>query len=131
MLTLSESAANAACAAVTYPLSGGMIRLYDGARPLRSDTPVSSQRLLAEFRFGTPAFLPPVKGVAQATAMGAATALADGEATWVRVVRADHSTAFDGSVGIADADFIVSTTSVRAGALLVPRGFVYRQKMAA
>ena len=50
MITLSNVAADAQANAFSQLLNGGFLRLFDGTQPADADTPVSSQRLLAELR---------------------------------------------------------------------------------
>src|SRR5437660_742362 len=55
-LNLSESAANVQADALAELLNNGFLRLYDGSQPFTANHPIDSQRLLAELRFGIPAF---------------------------------------------------------------------------
>lgn len=94
--------------------NGGYLRIYDGAQPADGDTAVSSQVLLAELRFGNPAFGAAVNGVITANAITAdSDANNTGTATWFRAVASDGTTSvFDGSVGISNANMILATTSI-------------------
>lgn len=114
---LTSRAADAAVAAITALLDGGALRLYSGAQPAEADDPVRSQTLLAELRFATPAFRAPVDGVAEAEPlMAEPNAPATGTATWFRAIARDGARVLDGSIGPADADLVLSTTLIQAGA---------------
>jgi hypothetical protein len=129
-VTLSEAAANAACAAVTGALNGGWLNVYEGVRPLRADAPVTTQRLLVALRLGTPAFGPPVRGIAHATLLKPATALQDGAASWYRMLHADGTPSHDGSAGIMPGnDLVLTTDQIVTGAIVGLTLCVYRQRM--
>jgi hypothetical protein len=114
---LANVAANAAADAVVDQADAGLLRIYDGTQPANADTAVTTQTLLAELTFGTPAFGNAVAGVATANAITQdAAANATGTATWFRVVKVDGTTTlWDGSVGTATANLILSTTSINTG----------------
>jgi hypothetical protein len=99
-------------------LDGGYFRLYSGSQPATGDTPLGSQILLAELRFGTPAFAPAVGGVAAAEAITPeASAPASGTATWFRLLRSNGTTrVVDGSIDTSGADLNLSSTVVQLGA---------------
>lgn len=106
---------------------GGALRIYDGAKPATADTPLTDQVCLAELRFGTPAFAAAVAGEADAHALTPeASAPATGTATWFRVLTRDGLTAlFDGTVGTVNADLILNSVAIEAGAELAVTAFVY------
>jgi hypothetical protein len=125
--TLSNAAAIAACDAIVDLIDGGSgagkLRIYDGSQPANPDVAVSTQTLLAEIELNDPAF----GSAADGTPGGVATADVDpaltdssandtGTAAWFRVVDSDNTAIIDGSVGTSDADLILNTTSIVAGA---------------
>lgn len=126
---LSKAAANAAVDAVTARLSDGWMRLYDGAQPASADAPVTSQTLLAELRWGAPAFKPAEDGTAEAhPILDDESANGGGKATWFRASAADGSPVFDGSVGESDATLIMRPIVIQAGTIVRVPSFTYTQK---
>jgi hypothetical protein len=126
---LSTIAANAAADAVTPLLAAGYLRLYDGTQPPTADTAVSTQVLLAELRYGTPAFGAAVNAIATANAITPdASANATGTATWFRALKSDGTTVvFDGSVGTTAADLVLSAVAIAAGTAVSVTAFTYEQ----
>lgn len=116
----SSAAANAACDAMAALCDGGYLRLYDGEQPPSADMALFGQQLLAELRFGTPAFAPAEQGIALANAIAEdESAERTGVATWFRVVAADgERVVWDGSVGTPEArgDLVMGAASIVAGA---------------
>ena len=95
------AAVNAEANAVSALLNGGTVRLYDGSQPMAVDDPVTTQTLIAELRFGSPAFQVAAWGVARAHAIRAClSAVATGTPTWFRASAADNTPVYDGSVGL-------------------------------
>ena len=81
-LNISDVAANAEADALAELLNDGHLRLYDGSQPFTANHPIDSQRLLAELRFGIPAFhlaeagiltARPISKTSDATATGTAS----------------------------------------------------------
>lgn len=116
----SNACVNAEADAVGGALNNGFIRLYNGAQPANADTALSGQTLLAELRFGADAFPAAVAGLLTANAITEdPSANATGTATWARILASDGSTVwFDGSVDDADANVVIATTSIVAGAVV-------------
>lgn len=119
-LTISSTARNAACDAVVDLVDAGSgagkLRIYDGSRPAGPGTAVSTQTLLAEVTLSDPAFGAASSGAAalQDTPLEA-TGVADGTASWFRVVDSDDTAIVDGSVGTSSADLILNTTTISVG----------------
>jgi hypothetical protein len=109
---------NAEADAVGNALNNGYIRIFDGTQPTNADTAVGAQTLLAELRFGADAFPAASGGLLTANAITSDTsANATGTATWARILASDGTTVwFDGSVGTSDANVVINTTSIVAGA---------------
>jgi hypothetical protein len=115
--TYSAGNNNAALDARTARLSNGYLRIYSGTQPAGPGTAITSQVLLAEHRYGTPAFAAAVASVATANAIAAVSVLATGVATWFRSVQSDGVTAeIDGTVGTSGANLIVGSTNYQQGA---------------
>ena len=114
----TDAAANAAADAMATLLDGGYLRIYDGAQPADASTAITTQTLLAELRFGTPAFGAAVAGVATANATtGDSSADATGTAAWFRALKSDGTTVVtDGTVGTGTNDLVIDTTAISAGA---------------
>jgi hypothetical protein len=112
--TLSNTGRSAAADAVVDLADDGYIRIYDGSQPANPNTAVSGQTLLAELRFGNPAFGAAADGVATANAItGEDSALATSTATWFRVLQSNGTTVlWDGTVGTSGADLNLDSTSI-------------------
>jgi hypothetical protein len=112
----SDACVNAEADAIGGALNTGYIRLYNGSQPANADTAVGAQTLLAELRFGADAFPAASAGLLTANSITAdPSANATGTASWARILASDGTTVyFDGSVGTADANVIIATTSIVA-----------------
>lgn len=125
-LKLSNAAVNAEARALGALLAGGWLRIYDGPQPASPEKPLGSSKLLAELRFelGVPE---PLEGVLVFQKLQPDTeAKASGRAKWFRCLQADGTTALlDGSVGTDNADLILPTVQIQAGAELAVESFIY------
>lgn len=111
--------------AIGNALNNGYLRVYDGAQPTDADTAITDQVLLAELRLAADAFPLSTDGIINSNAITAdPSANAAGEATWCRVLASDGTTVwFDGTVGTEDANLILPTTDIVAGATVsAPNG---------
>jgi hypothetical protein len=110
-------AVNTKCDAQAALLNSGFLRIYDGTQPATADTAITTQVLLAELGFGSPAFGPAVAGVATANAITSdASANASGTATWYRLVTSGAVAVMDGSVGTATSNLVLNSVAISAGA---------------
>lgn len=127
----SNATASAAADAIAALLNNGWLRIYSGTQPANANTAITSQVLLAELRFGNPAFAAAINGVAAANAMTSdASANAAGTATWFRAYKSDGTTAvFDGSVAVSGADLNLSETNITAGAGVSVTSFTITQQV--
>ena len=116
----SNTMVNAEANAVGDALNNGYIRIYDGTQPTNADTAVGAQVLLAELRFGADAFGTASTGTITANAITSdSSANATGTATWARILASDGTTVwFDGTAGTTDANVILNTASIVAGAVV-------------
>jgi hypothetical protein len=129
-IKLSTVARNAAANAVVDLADDGYIRIYDGTQAANPQTAIGSQVLLAELRFGTPAFGAAATGTATAEAITAdASANNTGTATWFRVLQSDGTTVlWDGTVSTSGADLnLASGTSITSGDNIAIDSMTYTQ----
>jgi hypothetical protein len=124
---LTSLAATAEADAVAALLNNGWIRVYSGLQPSTADEAVSSQVVLAELRFGNPAFGSASDGAAAANAItGDSSANATGTATWFRCFRSDGTTpVFDGSVGTSNSNLVLNSVEISAGAQVDVTSFTF------
>ena len=114
---LTNLAVNTEADAFAPLLNNGWIDCYGGFQPANGELAVSTQQLLVQFRFAATAFGAAVNGVLTANAIAAAMTLAAGDLVWFRAYKADHVTAvYDGSIGIIEANMVVSSVRVYASA---------------
>lgn len=121
--TLSKATRSAMMNAFAGQVDAGSgaakIRVYDGVRPADPDTAVTDQTLLLEFTLADPSFGSASDGVITLDADPDlhATGLANGTATWARVVDSDSNPVADCKVSAAGGggDLIMSTTTVTVG----------------
>lgn len=116
-LAARNAIVDAVAAAIDAGATGGVLRIYDGARPASADTAVAGQALLAELTFASPAFSVAVDGTATANVITAdASANAAGTATWSRVLDSDGTALLDLDVGESGsgAALVLNTTEITA-----------------
>lgn len=126
-LKLSNATVNGQADLLSDYCDNGYVRIYDGTQPANADTAVTSQVLLAELRFATPASGAASGGVITMSAITEdSSANATGTATWFRALRSDGSTVvFDGSVGLTAADMILNAVAIVVGAAVQITSFTY------
>jgi hypothetical protein len=97
----SAPARNAMVDALAALLNTGYLRIYSGAQPATADDAPGAGTLLAELRFGNPAFAAAAAGQAAANAITQDSAAnATGTAAWFRALKSDGATTvLDGNVG--------------------------------
>lgn len=116
---ISSAARNAAADAVVDMADAGAapgtLQIRSGTQPAGPDS-TATGTLLAEITLGDPAFGAASGGVATLAGTPlSATAVADGTASWFRILDSDDLAIMDGSVGVSSADLIVNTTTVTTG----------------
>lgn len=127
-LKLADSSVDAEANALTAHVVSGYIRIYDGTQPATADTAVTTQNLLAELRFGNPAFGASSAGQITANTIAATTGLFTGTATWFRVLKSDGATScWDGNVGLAAAtpDMVLNSVAIGIGANVTISSFIH------
>jgi len=122
---LSNLGANDGADAIAAHLDDGYLRIYNGSQPATADDALSGQTLLAELRFGNPAFAAASGGVANANAITPdSSANATGTASWYRCLKSDGTTVIcDGEIGTSGSDINMNSTSIQAGAEVSVTGF--------
>ena len=122
-MTLSDLAADAACAAVTTLLNGGSLRLLD-----------AQGRALAELKFAARAFKRPLAGVAYAHPLEPAEAVRSGEATGYECLTAAGAPRLRGHGGEAPGyggtkpELVLNSAEIRKGAEVSVETFQYTAK---
>jgi hypothetical protein len=117
----SEALRNLQAELVADCLSGGYLRIYSGAQPASPDAPTTGT-LLAELRFG--AFGAASGGVIEHGALTSDVAAnANGVAGYCRAFGSDGTSWVDGTVGVADANLILSSVNITAGAIVSVSSF--------
>lgn len=117
MLSLSTAARNAKLDALTAFLGPApLLRIFSGAPPGSANSPLTIQVQLAELVMNGTPFAPAVNGTVTANAITPdSSADASGLASFYRVYLADGVTsAVQGTVGLANSDLILNTTSIIA-----------------
>lgn len=113
----SAAARNAGLDAECDLLNNGYLRIYGGGsgEPSTPETAVTDQTLLAELRFGNPAFAAASSGSKTANAItGDADGNADGVAAWFRALKSDGTTVVhQGSVGTSGKDLNLDSVAIR------------------
>jgi hypothetical protein len=116
MIKVSSDSRDAELGALAPMFDGGYLRVYGGTQPA---TPEDSHScpLVAELRFGSPAFAAPSGGQMQSNAIAGDSNCVGGTARWCRAVASDgFTTIMDGDVATSGAFLNVNTTNVKAGA---------------
>ena len=112
---ISSAAANAAANAVTALANGGTLRIYSGTKPATPGDALSGNTLLVQLTFGSTAFGSASNGAATNNAISAVTASATGTASFFRAYSSGGTAVFQGTCGTADADLVLSSTSISSG----------------
>ena len=123
---ISDAAAKAATDAVCALCNGGTIEIRSGTQPANANA-AATGTLLVTLTFSATAFAPAgaTGGQAAANAIGSANAAATGTASWFRAKGSGGGTVFDGSVGTATADLILSSVSLTTGGNVAVSSLTY------
>lgn len=124
-IRISMDAARGACDSITAKINAGTeaskLVVYSGARPTNPTDAITTQVKLIEFDLPDPAFGAATEVGTTATAIANAVdpsvALADGTASFFRIIDGDGNPVFDGDVSntAGTGDLKLSATSVIAG----------------
>ena len=127
----TAATANAACDAMAALANSGRLKIYDGTQPATAATAVTTQNVLADLTMNATAFGAASGGVTTANAITSdSSADATGTATWFRLYKSDNSTVIlDGSVGTSNADLVLNTTSIVAGAAVSISAFTLTESL--
>lgn len=129
---MSYAACNIKANAIGDALNNGYIYFYTGSQPANADTAVTSQTLLATGRFAADAFGAAANGVITAAAIAQFTAVADGNAAWVRCCASDGTTVImDGTVGTSSANVVVPSVAFVNGVAVQVSSFTHTEPRAA
>ena len=115
---LSNLSVNTQASALAELLDDGFIEVYDGEQPSRAEADITSQKLLATMKFGSPAFRPPVAGVIIANAIAPGVAVATGRPSWARISSGDRSPVMDVSAGTSNCTMILPVAILEVGITL-------------
>lgn len=112
-VTVRNTRMDAVKDAVDAGAGAGVIKIYNGSRPL---TGGSETTLLAELTFTDPSFPAASAGAITASAItGDASADNTGTATWFRLETSVGGFVLDGDVGTSGSDLNLNSTSITAG----------------
>lgn len=117
-LKLSTTARNALGDALIAAIgNGGLLKVYEGTRPVSVAASLGSATLLGTLTCGSPFAPATASGVVTANAITQdSSADATGTAQFFRIFKSDGTTAVvDGDVGTSGSDLNLTTTSVSAG----------------
>jgi hypothetical protein len=117
---LSSLAVETILETIAARMNGGKIVLYSNAEPATADAALSSNTVLAEMAFGSPAFGEAVitsnaRTITANPVTSDLIANATGEAVFFRGLMADNTVVLQGSVGISSADMLIVSTVINAG----------------
>jgi hypothetical protein len=124
---MADDGVDAEADALAAELDAGWIDVMDGTQPATGDTAITDQNVLAELRFGNPAFDPAVAGVITAKAIAPDTdANATGQAKWFRTYKSDHVTpVMDGSAGTSGCNLNLNSDQIQVHAEVSVTSFVH------
>jgi hypothetical protein len=130
--SITTAARNAAADSVVDLVDAGTppgsLRIYSGTMPADANAALSGNTLLAQLTFSTTAFGAAATGVATAAAITSDTSAdATGTATFHRVLNAAGTVIWQGSVGTATSDLVLSSTSITAGGTVAVSSYTYTQ----
>jgi hypothetical protein len=122
-LKLSQTIRHAMLNQITSNVGGNAIwRIYAASQPAGPDTATSGQLLLAELTCGATfagsAGTPTANTLTLNTITQDSSANATGQAAWWRISTSGGVGHIDGSCGTIDADLILNSTSITAGAVV-------------
>ena len=115
---LAVARRNEALDAILGNANSGLLRIYAGTQPANADAALGGATLLAELTMNATAFAAASGGSASANAItGDTSANATGTAAFFRLFESDGTTlVMDGSVGTSDANLVLNSTALQAGA---------------
>lgn len=125
-LKMANTAVNAEADALAALCNNGKLQIYDGAQPVNADTDVGAQLKLVEFSLPNPAFASAVAGLLVGETITSVNALQTGTATWFRIVSSGDVKLWDGSVAVLDADLILNSVNIGAGAAVSVTGVTHQ-----
>lgn len=117
---ISNTAAILLCSALVDLLDAGSdLKIYDGPMPTDLDIPLTTQSVLVQMSLAYPAFGPITDGGGKAStsspAVLSAPATGTGTATFFRACNSSGDPVWQGTVDLANADLVLSSTNITAG----------------
>jgi hypothetical protein len=126
---MANEGVNVEADALAADLVSGWIDIMDKTQPATGNTTITDQVVLAELRFGNPAFGAANNGVITAAAIAPDTdANATATATWFRCYKSDHTTpVMDGNVGTvgSTSNLELNSTAIQIHAEVSINSFVH------
>jgi hypothetical protein len=99
----------------TGDLNGGRIELYTGSQPVNAGDGIGAQVKLVTLPLSPTAFGGAAGGAIAANAIGAGVAIAQGVASWFRMITITNTTKLDGSVGTSGCDLNLDDVNIDVG----------------
>jgi hypothetical protein len=99
----------------TGDLNGGRIDIYTGNQPVNGGDAIGAQVKLVSLPLSPTAFGGPGGGGIAANAIGAGVAIAQGIASWFRMITLTNTPKLDGSVGISGCDLNLDDVNIDVG----------------
>jgi len=132
-IKVSTQAASLKADAWATAMNGGIIRIYNGAKPATGNAALGAATLLGELTFGNPAFGAAANGLVTANAITKdASADNTGIAQFYRLFKADGTTPMgDGTCGIAGGGFDLEmpNTSITQFGEITCTGFTHQESL--
>lgn len=128
-VNLSNEYAKAQAAAGGALANGGFLRLYDGVQPGTANATITTQRMLAELRFGNPAGVASDEMFSFGSMINESSAPLNGTPTWYRAFKANGTSPIrDGSVGLvgSGSDLELDNIDFVVGAEIAVDSLVWR-----
>ena len=110
--TIRNAMMDAISAAIDAGATGGLIRFYNGAQPVKGGTVTT---LLGTVTFAATSYNGAVAGAMTANAIVPGVGVGDADATWFRVVDSNLVFVMDGTVGVSGADINLNTITISTG----------------
>jgi hypothetical protein len=132
-IKVSTEAANVKANAFATAMNGGVIRIYEGAKPATANTALGAQVLLGELTFGNPAFGAAANGLITANAITKdSSADNSGNAQFYRLFKSDGTTPMgDGTCGVtgSGSDLEMPNVAITQFGEITCTGFTHQESL--
>ena len=132
-IKVSTEAANVKATAWGTAMNGGLIRIYQGAKPANGNAALGGATLLGELTFGNPAFGAAAAGLIVANAITKdSSADNTGTAQFYRLFKSDGTTPMgDGTCGVtgSGSDLEMPTVSITQLGEITCTGFAHQESL--